>query len=78
MSIEAEVIQTIAKVELGDDYRVELKQYRRRVSYSPAEAVQLAGELVAAAQEALEVFRIDQPRAPFHHGFDIDLPETTS
>ncbi len=48
---ETDVVE-VARVEVGDDYRVHLRQWRKRVDYSPEQALQLSCELAQAALEA--------------------------
>ncbi len=52
--VAIEVTETfeVARVEVGDDYRVHLWQARKALSYTGAQAATLAGELLAAAEEA--------------------------
>ncbi|WP_194385333.1 hypothetical protein [Microbacterium luteum] len=52
MSIQAEITVTVAEVEVTDDYRVGLSTIELATTYTPDEALQLAEELVAAAEEA--------------------------
>lgn len=42
----------VARVEVGDDYRVHLWQARKASSYTVAQAVTLGAELLRAAEEA--------------------------
>lgn len=85
MSIEAEIIVTLAEVEVDDQYRVQLRTLRRRTDLSPDEAVQLANELMQAAVEAETTRRADEAawaddRAARSvvHGFDRDVPAVSS
>jgi hypothetical protein len=48
---ETEVVE-LATVEVGDDYRVHLRQYRKAMDYTPEQALQLSCELAQAALEA--------------------------
>jgi hypothetical protein len=50
--ISEEVVVELATVQVNNDYRVELHQFRRTVDYSPAQARQLAQELTLAANQA--------------------------
>lgn len=52
MSITRETVETIADVEVSDDYGVTLRQTKRRTEYSPSEAIDLANALVKAAEQA--------------------------
>lgn len=52
MAIEVTETFEVARVEVGDDYRVHLWQARKASSYTGAQAATLAGELVRAAEEA--------------------------
>lgn len=42
----------VATVEVNDEFRVELKQLRKRTDYSAEQAVELAEELLRAADRA--------------------------
>lgn len=79
MSIESTITETIAEVEVSDEYRVNLRTRRKLTDLSPDEAVQLANELTQAATEAETVMRADVEAAAEErrqravaHGFDID------
>lgn len=50
--ISEQVDVELAVVEVNDDYRVELWQFRRSVDYSPDQARDLALELRVAADQA--------------------------
>lgn len=52
--VAIEVTETfeVARVEVGDDYRVHLWQARKASSYKPEQARKLAQELLDAAEEA--------------------------
>ena len=52
--VAIEVTETfeVARVEVGDDYRVHLWQARKASSYTAPQALQLAQELVRAAEDA--------------------------
>lgn len=52
--VAIEVTETfeVARVEVGDDYRVHLWQARKASSYTTTQAMTLARELVRAAEEA--------------------------
>ena len=52
--VAIEVTETfeVARVEVGDDYRVHLWQARKASSYTVAQAVRLGAELLEAAEEA--------------------------
>lgn len=54
------VERVVVQVEVGDDCLVHVKQRRKRVSLSPAEALQLSQEL---AEEALRARRMLEERA---------------
>lgn len=55
MAITEQVTHTIATVEVTDECSVKLRQYRKRVHYTPGEARALAEELLQAAGEATRV-----------------------
>lgn len=69
MSIEIETTITLAEVEVTDDYSVELRQRRRKVSYTPEEAVRLGAELTAAGMDAQVKLRTDLQT--YAHAFDV-------
>lgn len=52
--VAIEVTETfeVARVEVGDDYRVHLWQARKASSYTPQQALQLAREIADAALAA--------------------------
>lgn len=52
--VAIEVTETfeVARVEVGDDYRVHVWQARKASSYTVTQAMTLARELVRAAEEA--------------------------
>lgn len=52
MVIEQEVTVELAAVEVNDDYRIELRQIRKVLDYSPEQAEQLGTELLNAAARA--------------------------
>lgn len=52
MAIEETVTVVVASVEVNDEYRVELSQFRAVTDYSPDEAMKLAQELSAAGLKA--------------------------
>lgn len=52
MAIHVTETFEVARVEVGDDYRVHLWQARKASSYTPTEALQLSQELAEAALEA--------------------------
>lgn len=58
--IERDTIQTLALVDVSDDYGVELRQRRKVVDYSPEEAVALGRELIRVAEEAAAAQRADE------------------
>lgn len=55
MAITEEVVHEIATVEVTDACTVKLRQYRKRVHYTPGQARELAEELLRAAGEAVRV-----------------------
>lgn len=67
----------VATVEVTDDCEVELHQLKRRMSYSPEEAIELADALRAAAQEAQTALEEDvnmwaaSVQAGLAHAFDV-------
>lgn len=52
MPITEPTVVEIAKVEVNDACRIELRQIRKRTDYSPEQARELSKDLVAAADEA--------------------------
>lgn len=50
MSIRETLIVEVAEVEATDDYRVELRQMRKRTTYTTSQARDLALELIEAAE----------------------------
>ncbi|MBD8218234.1 hypothetical protein IFU40_06250 [Microbacterium sp. CFBP 13617] len=83
MSIETDITVTLAKVEVGDDYDVELTTTdpltgdQATISLTPAQAGELADELrltAATANEARAVDDVARVDATATHGFDIDWP----
>lgn len=76
MGIVREVQVQVAVVEVSDDYEVVLRQLRRRVKYSPAEAIALANDLVRAAEGARLALEEDRQAwsdagHTLAHGFDV-------
>lgn len=76
MSITAEIVITVAEVDVTDDYRVELRQAHKRETFTPTEALHLADELMAAAARAVDTLRQDFPQPSpeweaAHHAFDV-------
>lgn len=69
MSIEAQIIVTVAAVEVTDQYRVALRTHDLLTDLHPDDAVRLADELYAAAGEAMGKQRLDGPREA--HAFDV-------
>lgn len=55
VAIEVTETVEVARVEVGDDYRVHLWQARKLSSYTPTQALQLSQELAEAALEARRV-----------------------
>ena len=55
MAIQENVVVELATVEVNDDYRVEVKQAKKLIDYSPDQAEALAEELAAAAANAREL-----------------------
>lgn len=49
MAIMESLLVAVAEVAVNDEMRVELKQFRKRVDYTPGQAEQLAEELIAGA-----------------------------
>lgn len=74
MSIQAEVLVTIAEVEVDDDYMVTLRVHRKRTAYTPDEAMQLANELQDAAVEAATKLRHDLAAEEVPFRFDVADP----
>lgn len=60
MPITREVQETVATVEISDDYGVELRQLANLTAYTPAEAIALAEELVRVAGDALAARATDE------------------
>ncbi|PRI11904.1 hypothetical protein [Leucobacter massiliensis] len=57
MAIREHITVDIATVDINDEYRVELRQRRKRQDYSPAQARALAAELIyqaLAAENAID------------------------
>jgi len=52
MAIHVTETFEVARVEVGDDYRVHLWQARKASSYTVAQAVTLGAELLRAAEDA--------------------------
>lgn len=50
MAIRESIVVDIAEVQATDDYRVELRQERKRTTYSTTQARDLALELIEAAE----------------------------
>lgn len=84
MSIETQVTLTLASVELGNDYDVELTvmdpltTIEVTTSLTPDQAAQLADELrdrAAAAREARAVDDVARAEARLTHAFDVDVPK---
>jgi hypothetical protein len=71
MSIEIETTITLAEVEVTDDYSVELRQRRRKVSYAPQEAMRLGAELTTAAMDAQDKLAADLGHETVAHEFDL-------
>lgn len=69
MSIEANLVVTIAAVEVTDQYRVALTTHDLLTDLHPDDAVRLADELYAAAGEAMGKRLLDGPREA--HAFDV-------
>lgn len=59
MAIQETIIVELAEVDVNDDYRVELTQLRKVMDYSPQQARDLAGELLAAADHAVKALDDD-------------------
>ncbi|MBD8477594.1 hypothetical protein [Microbacterium sp. CFBP 8794] len=83
MSIEADITVVVAKVEVGNDYDVELTTTdpltgdQATISLTPAQAGELADELrmtAAAANEARAVDDVARADVTASHAFDIDWP----
>lgn len=55
MAIQEQVTVELAAVDVNDAYRVELKQAKKLVDYSPEQAEQLAAELMGHAQDARQM-----------------------
>lgn len=55
MAIFEQPVVEIANVEINDEYRIELKQFRKRVDYTPDQADQLATELIDKAATVREM-----------------------
>ncbi|MDQ1174196.1 hypothetical protein QE430_002503 [Microbacterium testaceum] len=84
MSIETQVTLTLASVEVGNDYDVELTvtdpltTIEVTTSLTPDQAAQLADELrdrAAAARESRAVDDVARAEARMTHAFDIDAPK---
>lgn len=71
MSIEAQIMITLAEVEVTDDYRIEVKQHAPAVTYTWSEAEQLANELITAVEDARAALREDFPVPNLAHKFDV-------
>lgn len=77
MSIEAQITVTLASVEVGDDYRVNLTTHETDMFLTWSEAEQLANELIEAVEQARAMLRDDFPIpgdpawVEAHHTFDI-------
>lgn len=56
--LETETFE-VARVEVGDDYRVHLWQARKSSSYTTEQALQLAAELEAVAIAAQQLMKHD-------------------
>lgn len=59
VAIQEQITIEVASVEVTDDYRVNLRQYRKVADYSPDQARDLANELVNAAESAERWWRED-------------------
>lgn len=51
MAIREQIIIDVATVDVTDEYRVELRQEKKRTSYSTQQARDLALELIEAAEK---------------------------
>lgn len=72
MAITAEV--EVASVDIGDAYDVVLWQHRKVTSYTPAEARELAADLVTAAAEVERIEAEDRAAAFDGHTCQIIAP----
>lgn len=59
MAITETETVTLANVEVGDDYRVHVTQMRKRLDYTPRQALQLSVEIAQAALEAMRMLDED-------------------
>lgn len=59
MAIQEQILVEIATVEVNDEYRIELKQVRKVVDYSPEQAERLANELLTASARASKLLTDD-------------------
>lgn len=59
MAIREEITVEIAAVEVNDEYRVELSQLKKVTDYSPQQAMDLANELVVAAERSIAMIDAD-------------------
>ncbi|ALJ20396.1 hypothetical protein [Microbacterium sp. No. 7] len=80
MSIETEIVVTIATVDVADDYRIEVTVtdidhwgLESTVALTWGQAEQLIGELQRALVDAEAALREDRPES-VSHGFDADGP----
>jgi hypothetical protein len=75
--IERDWTQVVAEVDFADGYDVELRQARKRVTYTPDEAIILAAALVHVAEQAKADLQHDQAvaaqGAPTPVSFVFDL-----
>lgn len=72
MTVTRETKLDIAHAEMNDEYGVDLTLLGRSAALTAAEAVEIAGELVQAAYEALSAAQQDVARPVDLQGFDID------
>lgn len=62
MAIHVTETFEVARVEVGDDYRVHVWQAQKSSSYTPEQALQLAAELEAVAIAAQQLMKHDLER----------------
>lgn len=73
MSVERDVVLTIASAEMNDEYGVDFDYMGAREALTASEAREIAGELIAAADEAeaaAEHYVLSRPVATA--GFDVE------
>ena len=71
MSVERETVVQLARAEMNDEYGVDFDFQGTRGALTAAEAIEIAGELVQAAYEALSAAQDEVCRPVDPAGFDL-------